>query len=503
MVIMSVERTECRVSQRVDKCSGRSTGLNHIRLALALSCALFIANPMSPAVAESLRSALAHAYKNNPQIDAERARLRATDEDIARAFSGYRPTITGTADVGAQRTSQKPPSSASGETHPHGYGLNVTQPIFNGFRAPNNVRIAEANVRAGRESLRNVEQTVLLAGVTAYMDVIRDQNIVRLREKNVLVLSEDVRSVTQRFAVGEVTRTDVAQSEARLAAAVSAFDLAKANLRSSRASYERVVGTQPTGLREPALPKKLIPRTINEATEIGTRENPLVVQALYREQAGRLQVDLVWGELLPTVQMEAAYSRRFDASRTVDETETASVTGRVNVPIYAAGDVQARVRAAKQTHLSLLQSIEQQRSQTQADVVTAWSTYEATKAQLVSDRAQVEANRTALRGVREEEKVGQRTILDVLNAEQDLLNSEVNLVGTQRNLVVAAFTVVAQIGRLNVSELEVADEVYDPESHYFEVRRKWFGISITDRDGRNEFLDLWDRFRDRHSDGLK
>lgn len=473
-----------------------------MRRALLLSAAipaLAVAMLSSPAPAESLREALSHAYKNNPQLDAERARLRATDEDVARALSGYRPTITGTADVGAQRSSTKPATSSNGETHPAGYGVNVTQPIFNGFRTPVNVRIAEANVRAGRENLRNTEQTVLLSAVTSYMDVIRDQNIVRLRENNVQVLSEDVRSVTQRFAVGEVTRTDVAQSEARRAAAVSALDLARANLRTSRANYERVVGRAPAALREPALPKKLLPKSVQDATETGTRENPLIVQALYREQAARLQVELVWGELLPTVQLEAAYSRRFDPSRSLDEQETGSITGRLNVPIYAAGDVHARVRAAKQTHIAALQTVEQQRLQTQSDVVTAWSSYIAAEAQLISDRTQAEANRIALRGVREEEKVGQRTVLDVLNAEQDFLNSEVNLVGTQRNLIVAAYTVVSQIGRLNVSELDVTDTVYDPEAHYFEVRRKWWGVSITDRDGRVENLDLWDSHGRQHT----
>jgi outer membrane protein len=458
---------------------------------------------IEPAAAETLNAALSQAYKLNPQIDAERARLRATDEEVARAFSGYRPIVTGTADVGYQRTNSKPQAASSGESHPHGYGVNVTQPIFNGFRAPNSVRIAEANVRAGRENLRVTEQTVLLQAVTAYMDVIRDQNIVKLRENNVQVLNEDVRSVNQRFAVGEVTRTDVAQSEARRAAAVSALDLARANLRSSRATYERVIGTQPAGLREPALPRKLLPRSAQDAVEIGTRENPNVVQALYREQAGRLQVDLVWGELLPTVQVEGGYNRRFDASRVIDETEAATVTGRVNVPIYPSGEVQARVRQAKQSHIALLQTIEQVRANVQADAVTAYSSFVAAQAQLISDRAQVEANTIALRGVREEERVGQRTILDVLNAEQDLLNSQVNLVSTQRNVVVAAYTVIVQIGRLNVSELEVTDTVYDPETHYFEVRRKWFGIRITDSEGRYEMLDLSDLHRERYGSGLK
>lgn len=478
---------------------GKAHGAATRRLAIFAAWAVLAAVSVSPAVAETLTGTMAQAYKYNPQLDAERARLRATDEEVARAFSGYRPTIIGTADVGYQRNSQKPPSAGQGETHPHGYAVNVTQPIFTGFRAPNAVRIAEANVRAGRENLRIVEQSVLLGAITAYMDVIRDQSIVKLRENNVRVLSEDVRATKERFAVGEVTRTDVAQSEARRAAAVSALDLARANLRTSRATYERIVGQPPNGLQEPALPKRLLPKSLSEAIDIAAKENPNVIQALYREQAGRLQVDLIWGEMLPSVEVEANYSRRFDTSRLVDESETGTVTGRLNVPIYQAGETQARVRQAKQSHLALLQTIEQARTEVQAAVVSAWSSFTAVQAQLVSDRAQVDANQTALRGVREEERVGQRTILDVLDAEQELLNSQVNLVTDQRNLIVAAYTVLQQIGRLNVSETHSADKIYDPETHYFEVRRRWWGISITDRHGRHETLDLWDSHGQRHT----
>jgi outer membrane protein len=324
------------------------------------------------------------------------------------------------------------------------------------------------------------------------MDVVRDQNVVRLRENNVVVLSRDLKATQDRFAVGEVTKTDVAQATARRAASVSALDLARANLRTSRASYERVVGSPPTDLREPGLPDKLLPKTVGEATAAGSRENPSVVSALFREQAARHTVDRIWGELLPTVQVEGNYQRRFDSSRVLDESETTTVTGRVNVPIYQGGEVQARVRQAKHTHVSRIQEIEQARTEVQALVVSAWSTLVATRAQLVSDQAQVDANRTALSGVREEERVGQRTILDVLNAEQELLNSEVSLATTKRNLVVAAYSLLSQMGRLNTNELGTSSTVYDPEEHYFEARRKWFSISITHRDGRRETHDLWE-----------
>jgi outer membrane protein len=437
-------------------------------------------------MADSLADALQRAYKYNPRLDAERARLRATDEEVARANSGYRPQITGQGDVGYQKSESRPTSTSNGSVNPKGYSVNAVQPIFNGFQTVNQVREAEATVRAGRETLRSVEAQVLLEAVTAYMDVVRDQAIVRLRENNVTVLTRELKATQDRFNVGEVTRTDVAQATARRAGSVSALDLARANLRSSRAAYERTVGSPPSTLADPPVPGGKLPKSLQEAISIGARDNPNVVGALYREQAARHTIDRIRGELLPTVTVEAAYAQRFDPSRLVDETESTTVQGRVSVPIYEGGEVRARVRQSKHTHVSRIQEIEQARSETQASVTSAFSRFQASKAQLESDQSQVQANRTALAGVREEEKVGQRTILDVLNAEQELLNSEVNLVTTRRDLVVNAYTLLGQVGRLNVQELGVTNAVYDPDIHYAEVRRKWFGLSITHADGRRE-----------------
>ena len=437
--------------------------------------------PMGSAGAETIKEALAATYKFNPRLDAARSTLRATDEEVPRAMSGYRPTITGNADTSFERTTVRPPGTTS-DSNPRGYSVGLVQPIFRGFIVVNTVAEAEATVRAGRETLRNTEQSVLLEAVTAYMDVVRDQAIVRLRENNVTVLTRDLRATQDRFNVGEVTRTDVAQAQARRAASVSALDLARANLKTSRATFERVVGHPPSNLVD-ARPSEIVPKSVQESIDVGGRENPNVVAALYREQAARHTVDRIRGERLPQVQLEANYGRRFDESASADSIETTTVTGRLTVPFYSGGEVEARVRQAKHTHVSRLQEIEQARTEVQANVVAAWSQLAASRAQLESDQASVDANRIALTGVREEERVGQRTLLDVLNAEQELLNSEVNLVTTRRNLVVASYAVLSSIGRLNAQELGVASLVYDPEAHYHEVRRKWFDISITRGDG--------------------
>jgi len=499
---------------RTSKLAPSSPTSRHLLRLPVLAAALFMA---SAAHAVSLNEALSSAYRYNPRIDAERARLRATDEGVSQAMSGYRPNISGSADVGIQDNRSRlrdenvgrggfsaatggfSASARTGDTiHPRGYSFNVQQNLFDGFQTTNSVREAEANVRAGREILRDIERTVLLEAATAYMDVVRDQAIVRLQENNVNVLSRELRATQDRFNVGEVTRTDVAQARARRAGAVSALDLARANLKTSRASYVRVVGSQPSRLSNPRLPSKRIPRSVNQAVGIGLNESPTIIGALYLEQASRHTVDRIRGQLLPTLTLEGSYSNRFDTSSTTAETDTTALVGRLNVPIYQRGAVSSQVRAAKHTHVSRLQEIEEARTIVRQGVVAAWSRYEAAIAQLESDRTQVEANRTALTGVREEEKVGQRTLLDVLNAEQELLNSQVQLETTRRDLVVAAYSLLSAMGRLDAASLGVADLVYDPEQHYGEVRRKWWGISITREDGRREKLDLWES-HGRHS----
>ncbi|MCB1522454.1 MAG: TolC family outer membrane protein [Hyphomicrobiaceae bacterium] len=471
--------------------------------AVAALCCFATVIDVGTASAETLRQALSNAYRYNPRIDAERARLRATDEEVARANSGYRPRVSASADIGVQHTETRPSAASNGTTNPRGYSINLTQPLFTGFQTRNAVGEAESGVRAGRETLRDVERQVLLQAVTAYMDVVRDQAVVRLQENNVSVLSRELKATRDRFAVGEVTRTDVAQAEARRAGATSSLDLARANLKGSRATYERVIGNPPSNVRDPGPPDRFIPKSLNEALAIGEQENALIIASLYREQAARYTVDRIRGELLPSAQLEASWTDRFDTSRFNDETEQGSITGRLSVPIYQGGEVTARVRQAKHIHVSRLQEVEQVRTEVREAVIASWSQLQAARGQVQSDRTQVQANQTALTGVREEEKVGQRTLLDVLNAEQELLNAQVQLVTDERNLVVAGYTVLSAIGRLDANRLAVASYVYDPEIHYEEVRRKWWGVSITHEDGRREYHDLWPTHVDRANSGTK
>ncbi|MBS0251347.1 MAG: TolC family outer membrane protein, partial [Proteobacteria bacterium] len=433
--------------------------------------------------AETLIDTLSSTYQYSPTLDAARAQQRALDENIARANSGYRPSINASANVGRRRIgTDSPLAGQSGHSvgSPRGYAIDLVQPLFTGFQTTNAVNSAEANDRAGRETLRNTEQQVLLDAVTAYGDVTRDQAIVKLNENNLKFLDAELKAQRDRFAVGEVTKTDVAQSEARRALGQSSLDQARANLKSSRAIFEQVVGHPPYNLVEANPNTKLVPRSLQDAIAIGTKENPIVVNALYSEQAARYTVDQIRGQLLPQAQLEANYTDNYDPSEGIDEGTSASVVASVTVPLYAqGGEIFAQVRQAKHNHIAALQQIEVQRASAQSQVVQAWSQLVGFKAQAESDKASIVANTTALNGVREEERVGQRTVLDVLNAQQELLQSQVNLETTKRNILVASYTLVSAIGRLSVSEVGAATAVYNPEVHYQQVRNKWWGIDIT------------------------
>ena len=459
--------------------------------AAVLALALALSPVMTPAaVAETLREALANAYRANPRLDAERARLRATDEEVPKAKSGFRPQASASVDSGVQRIEIEPKSSSAGEARPWGYQVNLSQSLFSGFKTRNAVDEAEATVRAGREQLRTVEQQTLVEAATAFVDVVRDTQIVRLRENNVKVLSKELEATEARRAVREVTRTDVAQAKARRARALSQLDAARSSLKASRAAYEKAVGKPPGRLSPPAPPTRLLPRTLDDALAVAEKESPVVNAALYREQAARFSIGRIRGELLPEVRLEASYGRRFDPSVAIAEQEQASVTGRVTVPLYDGGETYAKVRQAKHGHVSRLQEVEQARTEAQAGTTQAWARFVATRSQIRSDTEQVAANRIALEGVREEEKAGQRTILDVLNAEQELLDSEVQLATSRRELIVAAYTLLSAVGRMSAVDLDLVEMAYDPVANYEAVRTKWFGLDITRADGRTEQVDV-------------
>ncbi len=437
--------------------------------------AFAVAMGAGAAKAETLLDALTAAYLYNPTLKAARAQLRATDEEVARAKSGFRPTIVGDIQHSYQNVDTRPPSGLEGDSYPRSYSITLNQPIFRGFRTINAVRGAEALVEAGREDLRASEYQVLLDAITAFGDVVRDQAILSLRQNNLKVLGEQLRATNERFNVGEVTRTDVAQARARENGATSDLSAARAALQASRATYARLIGHQPGTLRDPGPARRLVPPTLNEALARGEGENPVILAAIFRERAQDHIVKQTKGELLPSVDLQANYTRSYDNSDNVDRTEVTTVTGRVTVPIYEAGEVSARIRQNIETRSQLRHQIDEARELVRSNVTSAWGSLVSARAQIQSGGSQVEANRIALSGVREEEKVGQRTVLDVLNAEQELLNAEVLLATARRDLVVASYGLLATMGQLSSYGLELSVEQYDPTRHYKEVRDKAWG----------------------------
>jgi outer membrane protein len=473
-----------------------------LRGGAALVCAfLVIAACGRPANAETLEQALTNAYLINPVLNAERARLRATDEQVALAKSGLRPFISGSADtnfvnqntdVKARRrqsvldlgslgqfpidTGGASGATSDGVTHPHGYSVQLTQPLFEGFQNLNAIRQAKSTVQAARESLRSVEQTVLLDAVTAYVNVVRDTAIVRLRENDVKVLTEQLKATKDRFDVGEVTRTDVAQAEARRSEALSTLAAAQANLKTSNAAYEQIIGHPPGNLETPPSIRHLLPSTLDDSMTLGDGENPIILAAVYQEEASLYAVQQIMGELLPVATLEAQYSKRFDPSPQVSEIETTRVTGRVDAPFYQGGGVSARVRQAKETNNQLKKEVEDARLRVHADVIANWGILQSSGPAITSAQAAVDANKIALTGVREEEKVGQRTTLDVLDAQRELLNSQIGLVTALRDRIVAEYSLDVAIGRMDAQTLGLSVPYYDPIEHYDTVKNKWFGL---------------------------
>lgn len=441
----------------------------------------------TPATAESLEQALADAYMLNPVLNAERARLRAIDEQVAVAKSGLRPFIAGTADTNYvnQNSNTNSPAaiglgegglSSDGVNHPRGYAVQLQQPLFEGFQNLNAVRQAKAEVQAQREILRSVEQTVLLDAATAYVNVVRDSAVVRLRENDVRVLSEQLKATRDRFEVGEVTRTDTAQAEARRSEALATLAIAQANLKTSRAAYEQVIGHPPGNLQTPPSIRHLLPQSLDEAMTLGDGENPVILSAVYNEEASLYAVEQILGELLPDVSLEAQYEKRFSQSQLIEDIETTTVTGRINVPFYQGGGVAARVRQAKETNNQLKREVEDARLRVHADVIANWGILQSSGPAISSAESAVSANKVALTGVREEEKVGQRTTLDVLDAQRELLNSQIGLVSALRDRVVAEYSLYTAIGRMDAQSLGLSVPYYDPLEHYDIVKNKWFGL---------------------------
>ncbi len=429
--------------------------------------------------AETIESALAKAYVANPDLNAQRAAVRANDETVPRALAGYRPRVTISGTAGLTDSSTVSGSSISGDRYlPRGGSLQIDQNIYTFGRTENSVAAAETGVLSAREQLRSAEQAVLLDAATAYMDVLRDTAFLDLRRANIEVLREQLRQTQDRFSVGEVTRTDVAQVEARLAAAQAESSAAEGTLKASVARYRQVIGADPRSLA-PARPQdKLLPRSLEEAVKSSQAEHPAIVAANFNVRSAEFNVKAARADLYPSIGVTGTAQKQFDYQGANRELDSFSLVGRLSVPIYEGGETYARVRQLRETLTQRRLEADFARDRVRAAVVASWSQYEAARARIASAQAQVEASTIALNGVREEARVGQRTTYDVLVQDQELLSARVNLVSAQRDRVVASYNVLSAMGRLSAVRLALKVPVYDPAAHYGAVRNKFIGTGI-------------------------
>jgi len=431
--------------------------------------------------AETLESALVRAYRGNPTLNSGRATVRYTDEFVAIAQSGYRPQVNLSADVGTQYTKgQISGGTFNQTTTPGGAGLVVSQTLFNGFQTDNNVRRYESTVYSQRETLRFTELSVLYAAVQAYMNVLSNTATLELNRNNVEVLEEQLRQTRDRFNVGEVTRTDVAQAEARLAGARSQVSAAESTLRTSIGVYRQNIGVEPRSLAPGRPLDRYVPASLDAAVSVGLQEHPQIFSAIHALDAAESQVKVLEGQLYPQVTVQGTVQQRYDSTLPNDNAVTASLIGRVTIPIYEGGQVYAQVRQQKELVGQLRIDVDRIRDQVRAQIVDFWGRLEAAKAQVIAAQAQVQANEVALNGVREEARVGQRTTLDVLNAQQELLNSRVNLIVAQRDRVIFSYGVVQAMGQLTARFTALPVEAYSAKIHFDQVKDLWFGLRTPD-----------------------
>ena len=457
---------------------------------VAVSVLLTALAEPTPALAETIEAALVRAYQNNPQLNAQRAQVRSTDENVPQALSGYRPKVglslsTGFQYQDIQQTQKGQPIHGAGPgapqpLQPNSASLTVNQTLYNGNQTANKTRAAESQVSGSREALRNLDQSVLLLAASTYMDYLRDAATLEVQRSNVRVLEQTLKQTRDRFNVGEVTRTDVAQSEAQLAAGKTQALTAESTLTTTRANYRKVIGNDPVNLAPGSPVDRFLPTTLASAIELSLVENPTVTAAMYGIDVNYLQVKINEGALLPTVTLQAGVTTAYQQSLTVFRTNTASAIATASVPIFQGGAEYSLIRQSKENLAQQRITLETTRDTARATVVQWWGSLQAGKAQVISAQAQVTASEIALNGVREEAKAGQRTTLDVLNAQQALVNARVALVTAQHDRVVASYQVLSAVGRLAPQVLGLNTTVYDPNVHYQQVRDSWVGVRTPD-----------------------
>lgn len=441
---------------------------------IAISCAIIAVTASGMAKADTLAGAFAAAYETNPTLEIARAALRATDEAVPAARAGLRPNVSATVSAALNNTSVNGPVPAT-TSAPRSANLTYQQVFYDGGRTYNAVEGAESAVNSGRAQLISAEQVVLLGVVTAYMDLRRDQQFVTLAQNNVRLIREQLRAAEDRFAVGEVTKTDVSQAKARLAQAQAALAAQEGQLARAVQAYRRVVGVLPGVLEDPPVLPPL-PQSSQEAVDEALDNHPDLRAAQHNEAAARSDIKSAIGALLPTLAVNGSTTYALDTGGVSEGTTTMVLQVQATVPLYQGGAEYAEIRRTREVQSQRMAEIHDSARNIQQDVENAWSDLQVARVAIRAGRQQVTAARLAFDGVKEEAKLGARTTIDVLDAEQELLDARTDLVTALRDEYVAGYTLLSTIGRLTARDLNLEVGLYNPETHFNEVSDKEYGF---------------------------
>lgn len=449
--------------------------------ALLMTSAAF--SPLA-ASAETITGALSKAYRNNSSVNSARAGVRVTDEDVAIAKSGYRPTVMGSASIDYSETRR---NDSSTRLTTGNFGVQVNQMLFDGFQTKNTVAAAEARVRAAQESLRNTEENTLFSAAQAYMNVIHDRQVAALTKQNLEFLNEQTRAARSRLEVGEGTRTDVAQADAARSGAEAQLSAARAQALASAALYRQIIGEEPGQLKAASPLSKLLPKSLDTAVAIASKEHPAIIATSHLVDAAAYGVKSAEGALLPSVTASAGVSRNYRDTSPLPGvgssdgySTSASIGATLSIPIYQGGRTSAQVRKSKEQLGQARIEVDVSRDLVRQQITAAWTEYVAAQEAVAANRTLVSAAQLALNGVIEERNVGQRTTLEVLDSQQDVINAKINLASAERNVVLASYAILQAMGRLSVDRLGLQVAKYKPEEHYNAVKDKWYGLRTPD-----------------------
>ena len=467
-------------------CLGRLAFNYGVGMRLSIFCVSVLLSAVfyvSVARAETLEQAWADAYRINPSLEAERAKLRAIDEGVSQAQSHWRPSIDATANVGRAYEyipSQGAVGNAKYANGTYGYGVQLTQPLFRGFRTDSEIESADNKVLAGRARLQAAEQQLFIDTATAFLDVIRDQAVLEVNRDNEKVLEEKLEETKARSQAGDLTQTDVRQAESRLARAHVSRYQAESTLSQDRASYVRLVGKEPGELKAPELTLDR-PKDVSEVLHLAETHNPAVIAAQFDVDSAAADIDLSKGSLLPEINLVGGTNHALGQNSSFPgRRDSSQVLIQATMPLYRAGADYSRSREAQQTASQRRMELSEAQHKSHELAQNAWQALQTAQAAVAADKDGVEAAALALKGVREESKVGTRTTIDVLNAEQEVLDANVSLAKSEHDRNLAILQIRSAIGELVAGSMALATTTYDPKRHYDDVHHQWFGFSDDD-----------------------